>query len=56
MRTRIAAIALATAALGLGVAPDAGADVATTAASTGRIVCGGVRSLDIGFCVDNPLP
>ena len=56
MRARIAAVAITAAALAVGLMPDAGADPSAVSTSGGRIACAGVRSLDIGVCVNNPLP
>jgi len=47
MRTRIVTFVALVLVLAFGVAPAAGA---------GPIVCGGLRSVGIGFCLDNPLP
>ena len=55
MRTRLVAIAFAVGALAFGLAPGADASAAAPSAEAGRVLCGGVRTLDIGFCLDNPL-
>ena len=52
MRTRIAAIAVAAGVLAFGFGPSADA----APSSHRRLLCGGVKSVDVGFCVDNPLP
>ena len=54
MRTRLIAIAVAVGALAFGLTPGADASVDAVSSSTGRLLCGGVRSLDVGFCLDNP--
>ncbi len=56
MRTRIVAVVVIAAGIAFGLGPRADADPASVTVSNGRVVCGGVRSLDIGFCLDNPLP
>ena len=56
MRTRLVAVAIAVGALAFGLAPGADANPGAASGDPRRIICGGVRSLDIGFCLDNPLP
>ena len=52
MRSRVVAVVIAAGVLAFGFGPSA--DAAPSAKR--RLVCGGVKSLDVGFCVDNPLP
>jgi len=56
MKARLAAIVIASIALAVGLMPDAGANPTSVSTSGGRIACAGVRTLDIGVCVHNPLP
>ena len=56
MKARIAAIAIAAIAIAAGLMPDAGAAPTDVSTSHGRIACAGVRTLDIGVCLQNPLP
>ena len=56
MKARIVAIAIAAIALAAGLIPNAGASSLTPTTGEDRVACAGVRTLDIGICLQNPLP